>query len=67
MSNYLARHSNPVEGRGAMRNRNDSYILRHKMGFCLNVERGLLRTTVVKSVFRSIQQEILMSWVSLEN
>jgi len=38
MSNYFARHSNPVEGRGAMRYTNDSFILRHKMGFCLNVE-----------------------------
>lgn len=31
MPKYLARHSDHVEGRGAKRCRNDSYILRHKM------------------------------------
>jgi len=32
MPNYLARHNDPIEGRDAMRYRNDSYILRHKIG-----------------------------------
>ena len=32
MPKYLARHSDHVEGRGVRRYRNDSYILRHKMG-----------------------------------
>jgi hypothetical protein len=32
MPNYLARHNDPFEGRDAMRYRNDSYILRHKIG-----------------------------------
>ena len=32
MPKYLARHSDPVEGRGVMRYRNGSYFLRHKTG-----------------------------------
>jgi len=32
MLNYLARHSDRVGGRSAMRYSNDSYILRHKTG-----------------------------------
>jgi hypothetical protein len=62
MPNYLARHSNPVE----VAQCNALYELQlHfvviKLVLCLNVESGVLRTTVVKSVFRFIQPEILMS------